>query len=150
MSLSNFQKQARSMVSKSKDLSTKLTYQQALELIASINGYKTWAALKVTYEKADLKEKQEALKKKNDPYEYYCLNYFAHVKDSGSYFVQINKKDFAEFCLIKCHQLGYKLDQDDLIIEYAVHTKQMDDGDAGYVTDVEEIEKAAFPDHLKK
>lgn len=148
MSISEFQKQARAMVTKSKDLKTNLTYQQALELIASLNGYKTWVALKVTYENK-AKQEQEILKeKKKDPYEYYCLNYFVHIKESGSFFILVNKEEFSNFCSSFTSNLGYKLDTDDLIVEYAVHSKQMDESDAGYITDVEEIERVDFPEHL--
>lgn len=150
MSISEFQKQARSMVKKSQDLKTKLTYQQALELIASLNGFKTWVALKVSYENQEKKDKAIKTEKELDEYEYYRLDYFAHVKDSGSFYILVNKQDYKNFIKTFNSQHDYKLDEHGLITEYAVFSKQLDKSDVDYIIEVEQIEKEDYPMDIQK
>ncbi len=148
MSIKEFQKQARTLVAKSKDLKTKLTYQQALELVASLNGFKTWVALNKTYEKNLEKENIELENKKKDLFSYYRLDYFAHVKDSGSFYILVNKEHFYKFKNEFTEKQGFLFDHDDLIVEYAVHTKQLDESDSGYIVEVEEIERVDFDERI--
>lgn len=148
MSLTDFQKQARVMVAKSKDLNLKLSYQQSLELIASLNGYSTWVALKNNCQKQQAQDLKHLKNKKDDEFQYFRLDYFAHVKDSGSFYVLVNKNDYLNFIKDFNNNHDYKLDEHGLIIEYSIFSKQMDESDAGYIIEVEEIDKQDFPSEL--
>lgn len=140
--MSDFQKKARSLVKHATDMGVKISYQQGLELISKINGFKSWAAVKA---KEELEKKKE-MEEKQDPFSYYCLNYFAHVKDSGSYYVVVNKKEFKKFCESKKDEWkSYCYLEDDMIVEFAIHTGQMDKDDQGYITEVEEYQKDWMP-----
>lgn len=53
MSIEKFQKQARNQIKKAKELKIKMSYQQALEIIAYQNGFEAWNALKANYDKKE-------------------------------------------------------------------------------------------------
>ena len=44
--MSDFQKQARTMSKKAKEMKIDLSYTQALEIIATTHGFECWAAMK--------------------------------------------------------------------------------------------------------
>lgn len=50
MSTSIFQKQARNLALKAKNMKLKISYMQALELVAFQNGFDSWNALKAKYD----------------------------------------------------------------------------------------------------
>ena len=62
--MSDYQKQARTMKKKADEMNIKLSYQQSLELISVINGYKCWSALKASLD--DGNSQIEKTKKKED------------------------------------------------------------------------------------
>lgn len=173
MNLNEYQKQARCLTKKSKDMKIELSYQQALELVAALNGFTTWAALKSKFpaksetktdimkrvaieqgvpvkilKMAKMTSKTDFLgvptitEKETDTL-YFVANYFYSKKDSGSYYLKINKADLDKMMNSALARANY-FEKDDSILQLAVQTNQMDDFAVRNITDIEEISSEEY------
>lgn len=172
MSLDQYQKQARCITKKSKEMKIELSYQQALELVASLNGFSTWAALKSKYPskpvtktdiikrvaiergvpvvdlkmakmtKTEVLGKAKFIEKETDTL-YFVANYFYSKKDSGSYYLKINKAELDKMMNSTLARANF-FEKDDSILQLAVETNQMEESDVRNITDIEEISEDEF------
>lgn len=142
--MSDYKKQARSLTKKAKELDLKISYQQSLELIASINGFDCWAALNSKSKQESITEELNQIAKNIDnndtffkeidklnPEIYFRMDYFYSRKESGSYYLRFDKEE------IDLDSFGNWLGFDEELIELALNKQFIDDASA--ITIVEEI-----------
>lgn len=151
MSIEKFQKQARNQVTKAKDLKIKISYQQALEIVAYQNGFDTWNALKATYDK---KEKTVEQYWNNKGIDYKSISKLIDLYEEGHELSETAKDLLAlldDYSFDNNQKSEKKSDEDNFIYfdaQYFFHNK--DSGSIYFKLDKQELETFKKSDFAKK
>lgn len=129
MSIEQFKKQAKLIKKRAVEMEVKLSYQQGLELIAVINGFKTWNALEASFKKEE--------KPVTGEYSYWRLDYFYDRKNSGSFYAKINNQKLKE-------AIKVFYEEESSVIHLAEETGQIDKSDCRSISFVEEISEEEY------